>query len=832
MSINPEFAERLRRFAARGTPAKPAQKEVIGLVMPDSLKMFSETWGKARLWGVDSSNPDSKDKDSFALTGDLTELKEGHEYIVTGVVKNHPRYGDSIEVTSFQPYLRLNEKAITKYLVDNFKGIGEKSAAKYVEKILADEGASGLEAFRQKLLREPWSISFESINRTGEFSPEERLKTSLAFVQRDLATRLVGIPGIRGQVLNALAKRLVSLLPEVKPGQPQGDPVALSWARLAQDPYEPIPHVPGYGFMMADAIGRSVDIPRESPQRMAALVAHAVQQGCEMGGHVFLRDQQVHEAISKIDGRVSISAALAAAKQRQTIAIDEAGSTPASDPHFDRIYPFSLLRAERSLGRIVAQMCKPHQALHTGPAAGLAEKIQETARKLKSFSKGGMDETQVQALQNILTKRVRLHTITAEPGAGKTAVMEVLTKLLPNKNFIFCAPTGKGAKVLNNRVKDLGCSASTIHSLLQGSAPGDFRFNEEDQLSGDVLVIDEATMPDLALADALFRSVPEGMHVILMGDPGKPGEAGQLPSIAPGRVLQDLMLLPEIDHNHLGKVHRNSGGILEVMREIRRGKLNPTSRDGVVFSGRLPDAETEFQEVVDKYVQAVGRVGIENTVLLMSRRQGEPLEPGWNTTYANAVLRTVMNAGGQKVPGTSVHVGDRVMIRENAAIETVNGEERVVNGDTGTVKSFRMSETDPKKGGAEVINIILDDGRTIPYPGSSGNTLDHAYAATVHLVQGSEYKEVIAVMTGGSPSFINQNMLLTGLSRARNHLHVYGDSKTLEQIARTPMPARNSALLQRVRGHLAESDDDADSVAAKAADEEPAAPRATTHRAA
>lgn len=764
----------LSSFGSRARPAPGAAQEITGTV--DSIRMFGD-WGTAMIF--DAQLKETK------LTGNMVaELKEGQEYVITGSIRHHPKHGQSIEITSARPHVQLNERAIVKFLVANYKGVGEKSAQKFVEGVVTSGGSAGLEAFRQQLLAAPWAIDVAAINKNGSYSTEERDKTTLAYIQRDLATRLVGIDGIRAPVLTGLSKRLAMKLASIKPAPT--DPVAAAWAVLAEDPYEAIGLVPGYGFVMADTVGRQVGIPREAPQRLAALVAHAVREGCQNSGHVFLVMSQVRASITKLDSTVSVSAAIDAAKSRSTIATDdEAGPT--------RVYPYALLKAELSMAKRVADLCERQPALTTDTAEVIGRKIQGAAKRLGGVFKNGVDESQVAALTNILTSKVRLHTLTAEPGSGKTAVMEVLTKVLDHKRFLFCAPTGQGAKVLSNRLRSLGCSASTIHSLLQGSGAGDFKHNEENPLDGDVLVVDEGSMPDLALADAVMRAVNDNMHVIILGD------AEQLQSIDPGRVLQDLLEIEEIDHNRLTTVHRNSGALLDVIREVKRGELDTTSRVGVTFSGKLPEVGAGFAEVVAKYIAAVGRSGYAGTGLLMSRKKGEATEPGWNTTYANAVLRETCNPNARKVPGTMIFVNDRIIIKENMKIATELGEEQVVNGDTGTVKGFTLSENDKRNGGAELIVLELDDGRTIPFPGVAGSALQHSYALTVHAAQGSQYNDVITVVTPGHESFINRNMLYTDLSRARTTLDIYGDDQVLRQIAKTPAPARNSGLVGRVR---------------------------------
>jgi exodeoxyribonuclease V alpha subunit len=793
--------------ALKRRTAAPAPIEIVGVV--ESVKIFNE-WGIGRVW--------TEDMQEVKITGaNLADLVTGRDYHFIGQYRDHPRHGRSLEVTAASEYVRLNEPAILKFITQNFKGVGHKTAEKFVASWKTEHGAEGLEVLRQKLMREPWTLDFSEVTGRGTEFAENRDETLLAYVRRDLALRLGGTTGIKDGVIKLLSTYLAKSVANearakgeavdgdqelFKPGQ---DPVQTCWARLVQDPYEPIRTVPGYGFMAADAIGRSVNIPRDAEPRLAALVAHALSDYCEGYGNTFLTLPQLHGHILRLDPMVEPRQAVGLAIRRSTIVKDE--SLADGSPRF---YPLELHEAEVELAAHVADLIgKVGSPLTVGKQfarteTGLHSHIQTTARSASSaLAEKGLDKAQVQALAKILTSDCRLHTLTAGPGCGKTALMEVLVRLLPDKNIRFCGPTGMSAKVLARRVAHLGCKVSTIHSMLQGADRKSFGVNEDEPLEEDVLVVDEASMPDLELFCAVMAARNPNMHIILLGD------VNQLPSIRPGQVLADLLQIPEIDHNRLLRSHRNSGGILDVVEEVGRGELKPKDRESVTFSNGLGDANADFPRVMGAYLDAVRRYGIENVKLMLSRRKGEVGAPGWNTTYANAILRDVCNPNAPKIPGTSYFVGDRIVIRENMSLEqpaqTEGGEaraERVVNGDVGRITAFDEGPSSSRKGGAQNMQLLLDDGRSITFPASAFSALGLAYAQTVHSAQGSEFQEVIAVMTPGVAHFINRNMLYTGLSRAQQQLKVFGEDTVLRQIAKTPLPARNSALVERVRQHL------------------------------
>ena len=149
---------------------------------------------------------------------------------------------------------------------------------------------------------------------------------------------------------------------------------------------------------------------------------------------------------------------------------------------------------------------------------------------------------------------------------------------------------------------------------------------------------------------------------------------------------------------------------------------------------------------------------------------------------------------------------DSSPVEDNSLVEDDSKpvKKRVVNGDKGTIVAYAMPPNQARLGSPQWIRLALDDGQVVEFPGSDMSSLEHAYAGTVHSAQGSEFKHVIAVVTPGHPDFMNQNMLFTGLSRAQTSLSVHGDDRAIKRIAATPMPARNSAIVERVKMRLQE----------------------------
>lgn len=796
-------------------PARPAESFTGTL---DRLSIYND-WAIGNVW--------SEERKNVKVTGEaVAALVEGGEYEFHGRPSFHPQHGESFVVETAMPHIRPDRRSIEKFLVRNFKGLGEAKARKFVDARLAghegeQEQAQALEALRQQLLTSPWSVDLSAVSRKAEFKTDDAASPLLAFLHRDLTTRLVGLPGLRDNVLKLLAGHL--LAQEARETvQDQDNPIAPSSnldprmlercsARLIQDPYEPMPHVPGYGFATADAIGASVNIPRDAPERLRALVLHALDEGCTRSGHTFLTHGQLARAVAQVDGQVPAALAIEHGVESGLIELDDTFSEK-------RYYTPDLLEAERSLSKRVAAMCQPGKPLTKAPREKVIAKIEEVTKAVAPHLADGLDPSQMAALAGLLTSPQRLHTLTAGPGCGKTALMEILSCVLKSREFVFCGPTGKSAKVLNNRLSKHGRSAATVHSTLQGSGRKDFQVNESNPLRGDILVLDESGMADIGLADGILAAAGD-MHVILLGDPD------QLPSVSPGQFLKDILALEGPDHHRLNTTHRNDGGILEVVGQVRDGVLDCEDRADVRFSHHLGEAAHQFPQVANQYIEAVRRHGFENVILLIPKRQGEANTPGWNTTYANAVLRDMCNPHAEKVPGTAkLHVGDRIIIRANMTVplegradessgEREDGsrgnEVKVVNGDTGSIlgwKPYAHKQGQPRRAGAQFLTLQLDDGRRVDFPGTATEYVQHSYALSVHSGQGSEYEHVIMVAGKASRSFNNRAMLFTGVSRARGMLEIHGEDSDLRNVAATAPAARNSALVARVRRLLGQSE--------------------------
>jgi exodeoxyribonuclease V alpha subunit len=720
-----------------------------------SLSVYNDKWGRGSLRLDDGKR--------LACVGEaLAGLSAGNRYRVEGRIVDHPKFGLQIMVSAAAVDLPCSADALVAHLKANFRGCGEATARK-----LVGHYGDRLHQLRDLLIANPHALDFSVVTRR-RIAATDGLDTA-SLICRDLSGR-VGATGIKHAVL----RRLADWLLPASVAAP--DPVRKAWTVLGENPYQAIQHVEGYSFPVADRIALSCfAFPRFHRARLAALATHALRDGCERNGHSYLNAEELAERIAACDPEAPPEAALAAALELGEPVVVKDGCH----------YPRQLFHCEQALAMHLArralQIAAPMSALD---ASALEAKI--NAAECGMGDGFMLDQGQRTALLRMLASSHLIHTLTAGPGCGKTAMMEMLAHVARDRTILFCAPTGKAAKVLSARVRRYGRTAVTIHSLL-GVKDDGYQHDVGNPLDADIVVVDESSMLDLALARALLDALPPECHLILLGD------TGQLSSVGPGDVLASVLKLPG-DHHRLHQGHRNDGGIHDLVQQCRRGDVECHDRPGVRFSRSLPAPDDiGLSRVVQAYLAAVRRCGLDRVALLMPRRKGDIHAPGWNTTFMNEALRREINPDGKRVPGTTLRVGDRVIIRKNLALDD-EGSEQVVNGDTGTLLGCAIDAA-----GTSVLHLelALDDGRTVQFPGGALESLSLAYAMTVHAAQGSEYQEVIVICTGGSPAFVHRGMLYTAFSRARDSLTVLGDPRAIRAICMRPAPKRNALLVER-----------------------------------
>lgn len=362
-------------------------------------------------------------------------------------------------------------------------------------------------------------------------------------------------------------------------------------------------------------------------------------------------------------------------------------------------------------------------------------------------AKYALDDSQIEAVKTATQNHLSI--ITGGPGTGKSTisetVIEALTQAHPEYTVCQIAPTGKAARRLEQAT---GREASTIHAKL--------RIYDEDEaekaldIEDDIILVDEASMIDLKLAQILFAHIKPEATVIIMGD------VDQLQSVGAGAVLRDMIDSGVIPVARLTTTHRQASGsvIIENANRIKSGEtLLYTSEDF-----KISCAGSE--QIIRQYLDDVRKYGVENTVLLAPLRK--------QIEYYNATIQERINPTDEqkaeiKAHGELFREGDRVMELRNT--------DEASNGDLGRIDQIDVESKE--------IYVTFENGNEKVFTKENADELTLAYAMTIHKSQGSEYDSVIMTLTDEAQCMLTRSLLYTGITRAKKQVRLYG---TREQI--------------------------------------------------
>ena len=363
-----------------------------------------------------------------------------------------------------------------------------------------------------------------------------------------------------------------------------------------------------------------------------------------------------------------------------------------------------------------------------------------------------------------LALMVKALVITGGPGVGKTTIVNSILKILVAKDvrLLLCAPTGRAAKRMTEAT---GVEAKTIHRLLEvDPRSGGFKRNADNSLDCDLLVVDEASMVDVMLMQALVKAIPDNAALLIVGD------IDQLPSVGPGQVLADIIGSGAVPVVRLTEVFRQAAAsrIIINAHRINQGAMPGLSApvgESDFYFVPAEDPETAVQRILElvktRVPKRFGLNSIRDIQVLCPMNRG-----GVGARSLNIELQAALNpAGERKVErfGWTFAPGDKVMQIEN------DYDKEVYNGDIG-----HIVDVDPEAG--ELVASF--DGRSVTYGFGELDTLP-AYAATIHKSQGSEYPAVIIPVLTQHYAMLQRNLLYTGVTRGKRLVVLVGEKKAV-----------------------------------------------------
>jgi exodeoxyribonuclease V alpha subunit len=695
---------------------------------------------------------ESRDGEPVTIAGALGHVTAGDQLVCTGAFSQHPRHGWQFSVESFRSALPRSPDGVVRWLTARVSGIGPAFARAIVEHFGADEVFVELDR-RPERLREVRTRSGRAISRRS-------VERAIAAWREVATVREVEAFLFTHGISAALAARLVRRY--------RDEVIAV----LTHDPYRLV-ELPRVGFKIADGVARSLGVEFDDPQRLQAGLRFVLEEA-ESDGNTFLPVNELWQRAGRLLGVGEpdpLDSALRALVAAAEVVVED-----------DRVYRVELWELECRLSVLVDERA----------GAAPTELFEEPERPAVDVS-----DEQWAVVELVRTRALVL--LTGLPGAGKTYTQRALVEISrrARKRVLLCAPTGKAAR----RMRDLaGHDAVTIHRAL-GYSPNDggFRRNEDWPLSRDfdLIIVDEASMLSLELADALFRAVGD-CHVLLVGD------TDQLPPIGAGRVLADLVECGIVPRVHLTAIFRQAARslIIQSARRINAGEPPFLSvGEARVALGADAELEEDFffiarhgpESMLEAVLELVceripSRYGLDPRTDVMTL---VPMRPGPVGLLAlNEELERRLNPGDQPVvlARAGLRVGSRIVQTKN----DYTADREVMNGEIAFVRGWDDEEGDAL--------LALDDGeREIVVPAAALETYGLAWALTVHRAQGSQFPAIVAPWSTAYSHMLSRALLYTAVTRAQRLCVLVGERKAVAiALGRAEQRRRHSGLVERI----------------------------------
>ena len=692
----------------------------------------------------------------ITVVGCIPCAAAGEGMTVTGVWVNHPVHGPQLSAESVERRLPQEEEDIICYLSSGIlKGIGPATAQRLVERFGADT--------LRVLEEEP-----------------ERLKTIKGITAKkamELSEAFRTLTGLR-QVMEFLARYDLPVYLAMAVQRTYGDNAL---QMLRDDPYILSRAQFGVDFAVADAIAISMGFGGDDPCRLRAAIEYELAHNAG-NGHVFLPREKLLAATAQLVDVDTDTVEVTLDKLIDSFAVVEKPIANVRGCYLPRLYQAETFVAQRLLSMLRAPVEQLRQV----------DKTIDAIEKEQGVSYAPL---QRQAVRMAAEGGVLL--LTGGPGTGKTTSLRGIVALYRRMGLdvALLAPTGRAAKRLGE-VTD--CDAQTIHRAL-GMSYNDltgqaaFKKNGSDPLEAHAVIVDEMSMVDLELMQALLEALRPGCRLVLVGDPD------QLPSVGAGNVLGDLLRSTVVPTVSLTQVFRQAeqSAIIRNAHAVNMGQppqLDSNQGDFFFLCRRSPDrlVQTVVELCRDRLPRNMN-IPSEQIQVLSPTRKG-----ACGTVSLNRALQAALNPPSpqkrQKQWGdVTFRVGDRVMQTKNnydVLWEKDDGTagSGIFNGDVGVIQDIDSS--------GELIVLRFDD-RTATYTADLLSQLDMAYAITVHKSQGSEYPAVILVSAPAAPSLMVRGVLYTAITRARRMLIMVGDDAVPARMAENDRQQRRYSGLRR-----------------------------------
>ncbi|SDP77745.1 exodeoxyribonuclease V alpha subunit [Selenomonas ruminantium] len=731
---------------ALGFAPQAVQEEIEGLV--DSIIFASED-GKFAVFRLQPSGQNSR----VTVTVSCEPPLVGQQVHLKGTWVTHPRFGQQFKAASLRLEAPTSVEGIERFLASGvIDGVGPAMAKRLVAKF----GADTLDVIEQKpkLLETVEGIGKKTAAKiVASYTSQSELREIMLWLESH---------NVSGALAARIYKKYSSFALDV----------------LENHPYKLAQEVEGIGFATADAIAASLGMAGDDESRVAAGIDYALQQ-ISTGGHCCIPEEPLIERTAKLlrVDPLRVGEVLKKQLKLQRLAVESVGGTTL-------IYSPYLYRAEKKVARKLLYLQRYADVLDVENPEGMVAHWEELT---------GLDlaKAQKEAMVAALTHGILV--LTGGPGTGKTTVVRGMIDVLEmaGLEILLGAPTGRAAKRL---AEATGRKTMTVHRMLeaQGGRQDDgasmFAKDADEQLEADAIILDEVSMMDIVLMQHFLDAVPDGCHVILVGD------VDQLPAVGPGAVLKDILRSEVIPAVRLTEVYRQNEESTIVLNAhaINAGRLPLCKPAGDFQFWEIANPEEVARSIVKLCVEILPKQGwnplTDVQVLSPMHRQECGVE------NLNKLLQAALNPpaeykGEYKNSVRTFRLNDKVMQTKN------NYSKMVFNGDIGFITAVE----------ADHITVQFSEDLQVDYEKNELVELQLAYAMSVHKSQGSEYPVIILPLTSGHYIMLQRNLLYTAVTRASKQVILLGTKAALNTAVTNDRTRKRYTLLaERLAGALNE----------------------------
>ena len=682
----------------------------------------------------------------ITVTGNLAYINPGVVFELEGKYKTHPKYGEQFAFFSFKEIEPEGISSIEKFLASGaIKGIGPKTA----ELLIEEFGENVFQVIENNHLE---------LTKVKGIGPKTAEKIYISYIIRKEFT----------EIAFELEELGITTTYALKIYKEYGSEAVYV---VKDNPYKLIEDIYGISFQKADEIAKNLGVDRSSEFRIKSGIIYCLNQYINSGNTYLPKEELIEKAGSLLDVPMEIiEDSLINMAFEGSIQVDVLEG-------MDVVYIYNYYFAEKNV-------CSNLIRLKNGFVMPLTADINNLINSVCNCDNINLSMEQRDAVEKSLKNNVSI--ITGGPGTGKTTIINTIIGIADvcELKSAIAAPTGRAAKRIN---ETSGYEASTIHKLLEyhySDDTGEAKFlkNSEEKLDSDLIIIDEASMIDLKLMNALLDAIPTGARLILVGD------VNQLPSVGAGNVLRDLIYSEYLPTIKLTEIFRQAKESLIVVNAhlINKGEY-PTfnEKDKDFFMFKLSNEEEMMNKIVElisgrleKYYDFV-KSSSDIQIITPTRKSK------LGVVSLNKKLQEILNPKAEwlpeKVYGDKVfRIGDKVMqIRNDYTVKwrkkdsLVSGD-GIFNGDMGVIDNIDLENDN--------ITVIFDDDKYVQYDSTQLDLLELAYAITVHKSQGSEFPVVIMPVSWFPPMLATRNLLYTAITRGKNLVVLVGSEKRMQSM--------------------------------------------------